>query len=112
MPLQLVTVTHPFHPYSGQRGECIARRGNRSGKRWLLRFADGQICSVPPQWTDATSPDLEVRRALCSLTDLLELNELVALLMARKRVSGAKARKDNYAATVKKKTPRDPWKLR
>ncbi|NML92036.1 hypothetical protein HHL26_23850 [Sphingobium sp. TB-6] len=114
--MQLVTVTHPFHPYTGQQGECIARRGNRSGKRWLLRFADGRICPVPPQWTDATPPDLEVtavaRRALCSFSDLLELSDLVALLMSRKRVTGAKARKDNYAASVKGITPHSPWGLR
>ena len=115
-PLQLVTVTHPFHPYSGQRGVCIAKRGNRAGKRWLLRFDDGQICSIPPQWTDAATPDPEVvagvGRALCSLTDLLELSELVARLMSQKRVAGAKKRKDNYAEPVREKTPQSPWGLR
>jgi uncharacterized protein DUF5372 len=111
-----VTVTHPFHPYSGQRGVCIAKRGNRAGKRWLLRFDDGQICSIPPQWTDAATPDLEVvagvGRALCSLTDLLELSELVAHLMSQKSVTRAKRCKDNYAANVKEKTPQSPWGLR
>ena len=112
----LVTVTHPFHPYSGQGGVCIARRGNRSGKRWLLRFADGRICSVPPQWTDAATPDLAVSagdgRALCSLADLLELAEFVAHLMLQRRDDEAKACKDKYAATVKQKTPQHPWSLR
>lgn len=111
-----MTVTHPFHPYSGQRAVCIAKRGNRAGKRWLLRFDDGQICSVPPQWTDATDPDLEVvagvGRALCGLTDLLELSELVAHLMSQKSVTGAKVRKGNYAARVREKTPQSPWGLR
>lgn len=79
---------------------CVAKRGNRAGKRWLLRFDDGQICSVPPQWTDAATLDLEVvagfGRALCSLTDLLELSELVAHLMSEKRVIGAERRKGKY----------------
>ena len=113
---QFVTVTHPFHPYSGQQGECVARRGNRSGKRWLLRFADGRICAVPPQWTDATTTDLELAvgagRALCNLTDLLELAELVGRLMSQRRVSEPKGRKVNYTALVKGKTPQKPWSLR
>jgi hypothetical protein len=112
----LVTVTHPFHPYSGQVGVCIAKRGNRSGKRWLLRFADGRICSVPPQWTDAAPPDPEAPagsgRALCSLGDLLELGELVAHLMLQRRVDEPKACKDKYAVSVRQKTPQSPWGLR
>jgi len=112
----LVTVTHPFHPRSGQGGVCIAKRGNRSGKRWMLRFADGQICSVPPQWTDATIPDPEVGavggRTLCSLTDLLELGDLVAHLMSQRRVAGVNDCKDKYAAVVRQKTPQSPWGLR
>jgi hypothetical protein len=112
----LVTVTHPFHPYSGQGAVCVAKRGNRSGKRWLLRFADGRICSVPPQWTDATTPDPELSagrgRAVCSLGDLLELGELVAHLMQQSRGNGVKTCKDKYAAAVKQKTPQSPWGLR
>ncbi|WP_408862253.1 DUF5372 family protein, partial [Acidocella aquatica] len=105
-----------FHPYSGQGGVCIAKRGNRAGKRWLLRFADGRICSVPPQWTDAATPGPEVsaggRRALCSLGDLLELGELVAHLMQQRRVDGPKICKDKYTAYVRQKTPQSPWGLR
>ena len=112
----LVTVTHPFHPYSGQVGVCIARRGNRSGKLWLLRFADGRIFSVPPQWTDAADPDPEVSagrgRALCSLGDLLELGELVTHLMQQRSGDGTKVCKVKYAAPVKQKTPQSPWGLR
>lgn len=111
-----MTVTHPFHPYSGQRGMCVAKRGNRAGKRWLLRFEDGQICSVPPQWTDEATLDPAVAagvgRALCSLTDLLELSEHLAQLMSEKRVTGAKKCKVNHAAGVKIKTPQSPWGLR
>ncbi|WP_138984478.1 DUF5372 family protein [Sphingobium yanoikuyae] len=111
-----MTVTHPFHPYSGQCGVCVAKRGNRAGSRWLLRFDDGQICSVPPQWTDAAAPDLEViaggGRAVCGLADLLALSEMLAHLMSQKKDTGAKKRKDNYAASVKEKTPQSPWSLR
>ena len=82
----------------------------------MLRFVDGRICSVPPQWTDAATLDLEVvagaGRALCSLTDLLELEEFVARLMSQSRVAGVKKRKAKYAATVRTITPQSPWALR
>jgi hypothetical protein len=49
----------------------------------LLRFDDGRICSVPPQWTDAAGPNLEGvvgdGRALCSLADLLALSSLAEI---------------------------------
>ncbi|QQO23778.1 hypothetical protein JJB98_29800 [Bradyrhizobium diazoefficiens] len=54
-------MTHPFHPCSGQRGACVGRRGNRADKLLLLRFDDGRICSVPPQWTDAADPNPKVQ---------------------------------------------------
>ena len=113
---QFVTVTHPFHPHTGQRGVCVARRSNRAGKRWLLRFEDGQTCSIPPQWTDAVTPDPQVaaggRRGLCSLADLLDLSELVELLMLERGVPGAKACKEKSAAIVREITPQNPWSLR
>jgi hypothetical protein len=79
-----VVVTHPFHPFSGRRAICVGERYNRAGRRLLLRFDDGAICSVPPQWTDVIAPDPEIimghDRALFRVTDLLELARLVARL--------------------------------
>ncbi|MGH7122092.1 MAG: DUF5372 family protein [Acetobacteraceae bacterium] len=113
VPLLLVTVTHRFHPYSGQRGACVGRRGNRSGKLLLLRFDDGRICSVPPQWTDAVDPDLEGvvgdGRALCRLADLLDLCGLVERLISRSKCATPKDCKANSAATVREITPQRPW---
>jgi hypothetical protein len=82
----------------------------------LLRFADGRICAVPPQWTDAAATDLELAagagRALCNLTDLLALAELVGHLMSQRKDSEPNGRKVKYAAHVKGKTPQRPWSLR
>jgi hypothetical protein len=79
-------VTHPFHPLSGRAGACVGERSNREGRRLLLRFDDGAICSVPPQWTDAVSPDPEIvigpGRALFRVADLMELARLVARITA------------------------------
>ena len=109
-------MTHPFHPCSGQHAVCVGVRANRAGRRLLLRFDDGRICAVPPQWTDVVPPDLEVvmgnGRALCRLSDLLELTLFVARLTSMERAGGPTFRKDNYAATVKRKTPHSPWGLR
>ena len=115
-PQQFVAVTHPFHPYAGQRGFCVGERANRAGKRLLLRFDDGRICAVPPQWTDAVAPDLEVSmggdRALCRLTDLLELALFMARLTSKRRTADPAPCKDNSVAFVKRITPRSPWVLR
>ena len=51
-----------------------------------LRFDDGTICSVPPQWTDVVASDPEIvlgqGRALFRIADLTELARLVARLTA------------------------------
>jgi hypothetical protein len=35
--VQLVRVTHPFHPFADRQLVCVGERHNRSGKRLLLR---------------------------------------------------------------------------
>ena len=74
-------VTHPFHPFSGQRLACVGERYNLYGMRLLLELDDALVCSVPPQWTDVVAPDPEVvlggQRTLFRLADLLELAGLV-----------------------------------
>jgi len=86
---QQVFITHPFHPFSGRPAVCVGERCNPAGRRLLLRFDDGAICSVPPQWTDAVAPDPEIvmgqGRALFRLTDLTELARLVAGIAARRQ---------------------------
>jgi hypothetical protein len=87
--VQLVRVTHPFHPFAGRQLICVGERYNREGKRLLLRVDDSTICSVPPQWTDAAAPDPEVLigqgRALFRVADLMGLARLVEQLSAGRR---------------------------
>jgi hypothetical protein len=103
---QLVLVTHPFHPLSGQRLICVGERYNRYGKRLLLQVDDEQICSIPPQWTDVGAPDPEIilgaGRAPLRLGDLLELADLVERLAGERPRS---SRKRKYAAIVMINTP-------
>ena len=81
---RLVRITHPFHPHSGRQLVCVAERYNRYGKRLLLQVQDKTICSVPPEWTDLATVDPEIvlggSRGLFRVTDLLELDQLVARL--------------------------------
>jgi hypothetical protein len=102
---QQVFITHPFHPFSGRPAVCVGERYNRAGRRLLLRFDDGAICSVPPQWTDLVAPDPEIvmgqGRALFRVADLTELAHLVARMAA----GGHAGCKENFAATVKQLTP-------
>ena len=94
----------------------MGERYNRYGRRLLLWVDDVTVCSVPPQWTDAVAPDLEVSvggdRALCRLTDLLELALFMARLTSKRRTADPALCKDNSAAFVKRITPRSPWVLR
>jgi len=82
-----VRVTHPFHPFSGQKLACLGERYNRYGRRLLLQIDDHSICSVPPQWTDLVAQDPEIimgeRRALFRMADLVELTRLVERLGRR-----------------------------
>jgi hypothetical protein len=99
-------VTHPFHPLNGRPLVCVGERYNRYGKRLLLQSDDGQICSVPPQWTDVVVADPEVTlgggRALLRFADLLDLAELVERLQAEHVRA---KRKPNNTAEVNKTTP-------
>ncbi len=80
-------VTHPFHPFNGQKLACLGERYNRYGRRLLLQIDDQTICSVPPQWTDLVAQDPEIvmgeRRALFRVADLVELARLVERLGRR-----------------------------
>lgn len=90
----------------------IGVRGNRAGQRLSLRFEDGTICSVPPQWTDHTAPDPVVAmgrgRAALRFADLIELTGLVAHLGAQRRLTPLTMCKDNFAGSVKPITPQTP----
>lgn len=51
-------------------------------------------------------------RALCRITDLLELTLLVSRLALIERKADPIPCKENSAATVKRITPQSPWGLR
>jgi hypothetical protein len=91
---------------SGRQLVRVGERYNRHGKRILLQVDEGQVCSIPPQWTDVEAPDPEIvlgaGRAPLRLADLLALAELVERFATERARS---SRKSNYAADVNMITP-------
>jgi hypothetical protein len=87
----IFTVTHPFHPLTGQQFPLLAQRFAWGEPR--VFFADpatGQVRSLPQAWTNLAAPDpfvqLAAGRAILRLVDLQalvrRLHELVARLPA------------------------------
>jgi hypothetical protein len=109
--VELVRITHLFHPLAGRQLACVGERYNRSGKRLLLRVDDGAVCSVPPQWTDLVAPDPEVvmgqGRAHFRVQDLLELANLVTRLSGEKGCSASTRCKGIFAANVNELMPQE-----
>ena len=75
-------MTHPFHPWRGQRFELIDLK--RRWGQWRVYFLrEGQAMAyLPAAWTDAGPRDPFVTqaqgRAIARVEDLLRLAEIVA----------------------------------
>ena len=81
-----VRVTHPFHPWAGQKFEFVKRRHNWQADRVYVRDGAGELVSLPAEWTDAVPEDPFVvvadGRVPFHLEGLVALSELVASLAA------------------------------
>ncbi len=79
-------MTHPFHPLAGQHLEFVKRRKNWSVNRVYVYDPDGELVSLPVEWTDLEAPDAFVvvaaGRSPFHVAGLLELAELVDRLKA------------------------------
>ena len=79
---QYFTITHPFHPYTGQQFPLLYRH-NRWGEI-RVGFHDpitGQVRSIPAAWTDLTPVDPFIRLAAgYCVVRLVDLQALVTLL--------------------------------
>ena len=74
---QCFTITHPFHPWRGQRFDLVDCQ-RRWGQWRVYYFAqDGQLAYLPAAWTDVGTKDPFVEqaqgRAVARVEDLLEL---------------------------------------
>jgi hypothetical protein len=76
-----VRVTHRFHPLFGQGLEFVKRRRNWDADRVYVYDADGELVSLPAEWTDAVAEDpfvvIAAGRCPFRVEDLLTLADLV-----------------------------------
>ncbi len=79
-PAQFVTITHPYHPWSGQSVKVIhVRRG--IDPDLLVQRPDGRHVMVAMSWTDyATSPGDKPRASPPPLLDVSGLRQIVRLI--------------------------------
>lgn len=90
----IFTVTHPFHPLSGQQFTLLAQRFTWG--EWRVFFHDaatGRVRSLPTAWTDLAPADPFIHQAagrtILRLSDLQALQRLLADLQAvQQEVSG------------------------
>jgi hypothetical protein len=77
----MFTVTHPFHPLSGQQFPLVAQRLAWGEPRVFFHdIATGPLRALPTAWTNLAPPDpfvvLAVGRAILRFTDLQTLTRL------------------------------------
>jgi hypothetical protein len=76
-----VRVTHPFHPLAGLEFEFVKRRRNWQRDRVYFYDGQGELVSLPAEWTDVVAGDpfvvVAAGRAPFHLAGLLDLAELI-----------------------------------
>ena len=79
-----VRVTHRFHPLFGGEFEFVKRRKNWTSDRVYVFTGDGELLSLPVEWTDLAGEDPSVviaaGRSPFRTQDLLELAGLLQAL--------------------------------
>ena len=84
-------MTHPFHPLAGREFEFVKRRRNWQLDRVYFGDGEGELLSLPAEWTDAVPADPFVLvasgRAPFHIEGLLALSELVVAI-ALERADG------------------------
>ena len=80
-------MTHPFHPLAHQAVTWIADRKNMQGRRLLCRTPDGEVWSIPVEWTDQVTPNLEFElgdgRAVVLFADAMALSQTIDRILGR-----------------------------
>jgi hypothetical protein len=98
-----VRVTHRFHPLFDGEFEFVKRRRNWAADRVYVFDGDGELLSLPVEWTDLAVPDpfvvVAAGRSPFRTQDLLELAGLVQAWDQRC------ARSDGQRTGVEQTTP-------
>jgi len=105
-------VTHPFHPLFGREFELVTQKQAWGEDRVYFRDKKKRLHHVPLGWTSMAALDsfraAAGGRCRFRTEDLLRLAELIDGLTAGER----RGRKDNYARSVRRTTPRPGEVLR
>ena len=87
--VEVVTITHPFHPHCGQELVLATRRHNWGEDRVMYFNEAGRLCSLPTSWTSAADRDHFIRasdgRSWFRVDDLLDLAERVQTIVDSRR---------------------------
>jgi len=88
------TITHPFHPWSGQEFDLITYLHTWGEDRVYFHKEGEHLVSVPASWTDIVPEDPVVKlaagRSVCRVQDLVELVESMQRLRGEKSASPVK----------------------
>lgn len=80
-------VTHPFHPWRGQRFVLATRRQNWGEDRVMFYDVQGRLRSLPASWTDVDEIDafrqIAAGRSFSRPDDLSALASLIAHIKDR-----------------------------
>ena len=90
-----LTLTHPFHPRFSEEFELVSYRRSWGRECVDCRDGDGELVTIPLQWTDATGffdPFLEASRghSYFRVSELMELVELIKRMEASEPEAEAK----------------------
>jgi len=73
--IETIQVTHPFHPLFGKTFALILCHHNWQEKRVYYQNEDGELCSLPLEWTNRAPIDpfvqLSAGRSVFRVADLL-----------------------------------------
>ena len=98
-------VTHRFHPLFGGEFEFVKRRRNWAADRVYVFDGDGELLSLPVEWTDLAAQDpfvvVAAGRSPFRTQDLLELAGLVQVQV----LSQPRARSDGQRTGVERIAP-------
>jgi len=84
-----ITITHPFHPRSGEQFELAQYRGSWGRECVECLDGDGRAITIPLAWTDAANEAdpfvaLAAGRSYFRVEDLMRLAEMIERLKSGK----------------------------
>jgi hypothetical protein len=90
-----VTITHPFHPLSGQRLQVLYTKWVASTRMYVAGTGQRGL-AIPESWTDRIPPSPAAGGATPQLLDPRVLDDLVHLMEILKKSLTTKEKRGNF----------------